>query len=141
MNVAPCPVHGGPPVSFCHDCGAYTVEPEASTTDVPPERREVPDTRTEKQIEAQTIKDLTALGYRANKMSEPRATMKTEGPADLYVQGHGVRAWCEMKKPGEKQRPTQIEFEAAEVANGGNYRVCYSEAEAVAWVESLRGTR
>ena len=37
MNIATCPVHGGPPVSYCHKCCQYTWE--AATTDPSPERR------------------------------------------------------------------------------------------------------
>jgi hypothetical protein len=134
-----CPNCGDP--TAWTKCWAYGCgwEEEASTTDVPPSRRDaVKDTRSEDEIQKATKHALGLLGYTVCDFSQGRQTRQTPGIPDLYVQGHGVCAWLEMKSAKGKPSPAQVEFVARELANGGSAAIVYSDFEAVHYVESLR---
>ena len=48
------------------------------------------------------------------------------GLADLTILKNGNVIWVELKAPGKKQSPRQIDFEREIKAYGGNYVVAYS---------------
>jgi len=124
--------------TFCWEC-ENAVPEEAATTDSTPEARaRLEDTRNEAEIQQAAKVALTMLGYDVSDMSQGRPTRQTPGIPDLYVQGHGVRAWLEMKTPGGRASSAQNEWIARELANGGNAAVACSEMAAVDYMEHLR---
>jgi hypothetical protein len=61
---------------------------------------------------------MAGLGYFVVRFSQPRHTMQTKGIADrryykrdAWPDGSAHVFWFECKRPGEKQRPSQKEFE------------------------------
>ena len=136
--LAPCPRCGADVWTFCWDCRAYVsdlsaekphsvgaVAPEAT-----PQKASVvlQDNRTEKEIEAAVIFALETLGFKAWKVSQPRATMQAEGLGSLYYgsrQEHLVRGkapphWRSLEGSGPG-----AEHSAREVSGrGGSERRC-----------------
>lgn len=73
--------------------------------------------RLEKEEQCEVVKLYRAMGCKVYSLSQPRATMQTEGIGDLFVvcQRKGVAFWHETKRridgKLEKQRVEQREFE------------------------------
>jgi len=60
------------------------------------------------------------------------------GLSDLVAVKNGIVIWIEVKKPGGKQSPGQITFEADITGAGGNY-VCAASWDAVDnYIEGLK---
>lgn len=55
------------------------------------------DRRPEKTVQADIVRFLHALGCHVSDLSQPRATMQTEGIPDLFVMAVGGAFWCEVK--------------------------------------------
>ena len=67
----------------------------------------------ERQIRAEGVRLLRALGCRVEVFSENRATRNTPGVPDVYAflpNGRGT-VWWETKVPGGVMRPAQLDFE------------------------------
>jgi hypothetical protein len=91
----------------------------------------------EKHVEADIIRALRAMGFAVTKTSQPRPSMLTRGVPDLYA-AHprwGLRAWIEVKRPGEKPSPDQVAWHRCERLAGGTVLVADSVA---AVVEALK---
>jgi hypothetical protein len=88
----------------------------------------------EKQWEAWVIEAFRTAGATVWKLSQPRATMQSEGVPDLYVVWPRRRAafWFEVKRPGERLRPAQQRFRELVLAAGErHYFGALSEARDV----------
>jgi len=74
----------------------------------------------EKQWEAWVIEAFRAAGCIVVKLSQPRATMQTEGTPDLFVMCPRRHAafWYEVKRPGQPLRPAQQRFRELALACG-----------------------
>jgi len=71
----------------------------------------------------------TSQGYRR----EPGGTRTTAGLADLYVMGHGIALWVEVKAPKGKLRPSQEAFRTECEANGIAWYLWRDVMDAWAW--------
>ena len=146
MNCPTCNADLPEKSTWCYICEEYLSD-MGSTTDTTPEARErkarenIGDRRTEAEIQTEATRALDLLGYHVHDLSQGRATRQPCGIPDLYIQGHGVTAWLEMKKPGGKVSTHQAGFIERELTNGGNVLVAYSATEAVEYMESLRRRR
>ena len=97
------------------------------------------DGRTEKQIQTAIKEALDMLGYYVHDMSQDRPTRQVAGIPDLYIQGHGVTAWIEVKRVGGKVSAYQTAFVEREIENGGHACIVFGEvAAAVEYMEELR---
>jgi hypothetical protein len=74
----------------------------------------------EKVWEAWIIDAFQKAGCVVYKLSQPRATMQTEGVPDLYIAWPRRRAawWFEVKRPGAQLRPAQQRFRERVLACG-----------------------
>lgn len=122
---------------FCHACGRYAEDyrPEGER------KAAVEDTRSEKEIQTATVRALRAMGMGVWSLSQPRATMQTEGVADLFVTGRGICAWVEMKSATGRQSDDQEKFQRAVEANGGLYILARSEHDVVEVLTNAAGAR
>jgi len=79
----------------------------------------------EKQVQAAVVRLYRTFGCVVHSLSQPRATMQTEGLPDLYVQCPKRRAafFHEVKAEGGKLRPEQSAFMARELECGREYVV------------------
>lgn len=86
------------------------------------------DRRREKEIEAEIIRNLRALGFRVSKTSQPRASMMTEGIPDLYVvhERWRLRFWVEVKAGRGRPSPAQLAWHRAEREAGGHVLVAWN---------------
>lgn len=132
-----CPSCGHTPAwTRCWECDWE--KPREESPKPKGESPKLPDDRSEKQIEAGILKTLRKLLWTVYKMSQPRATMVSEGPADLFVCGYGANGWLEVKTQKGSQSDAQLWFERDVTENGGRYAVVRSEHEAVEVVEAWR---
>ena len=118
--------------TFCWECGSYVADLDSAGR---AELVATDDTRSEKEVEWAVIGRLKELGFKVWKLSQPRATMQTEGIADLFVTGRGLCAWVEVKRWDGEQSEAQMAFEAAVTANGGLYILARSEADVMVLAE------
>lgn len=103
-----------------------------------PERPPVrDDPRSEKEIQSASTNAWRALGFDVWNLSQPRASMQTEGLPDQIVTGRGLVLFVEYKTATGTQRDDQRRFQAAAEANGGRYLLIRHESEVVAWHEQL----
>lgn len=72
----------------------------------------------------------TEQGYRR----DPGGTRMTPGIPDLWVMGHGMALWIEVKTPKGKLRDSQMAFRACCFANGVDYQLMRSIADAKEWL-------
>lgn len=77
----------------------------------------------------------TEQGYRRG----PGGTRITPGVPDLYVRGHGVRFWVEVKAPKGRLRESQVAWISREVTAGGRVYVWRSPDEAKRYVSTKQG--
>jgi hypothetical protein len=77
----------------------------------------------EKRVQADVIDTYERFGCTVCSLSQPRASMQTPGIPDLYVFPPQNRPafWHETKKPGGRQSPEQIVFQARCRAAGVAY--------------------
>ena len=101
----------------------------------------VPDTRSEKSIQAAIVATLRAVSFHVYDLSQPFAAAITPGMPDLWVCGHGHRVWVEVKTPRGKLSEAQETFRRLVLANGGEHYVWRSENEAMDWAEEVLGRR
>ena len=87
------------------------------------------------------VKFLRMVGFACYDLEQNRPTRQTPGIPDLYVQGKGIRFWIEVKAPGRKQTPAQLDFQRDEGDNGGVYYLWDSVMNAYDWFESFRDDR
>jgi hypothetical protein len=80
-------------------------------------------------VQAPCRRAAVALGYHVYHLSQPRATMQTEGLADDLYLGHGRLLAVEYKYGRNRQTATQQAFQAAWEANGGRYLCVRSVGE------------
>lgn len=66
----------------------------------------------EKQVQADVVRLYQTFACTVHNLSQPRATMQTEGLPDLYVQHlkSGTTWWHECKRPGGKLSAHQAAF-------------------------------
>lgn len=84
----------------------------------------------EKVVQSRIAKALRDLGFTVNDLTQPRRTMMPLGLPDLYVRHPRFgRFWVEVKRPGEKPRPTQLAWHEDERACGGTVIVATSVAD------------
>lgn len=78
---------------------------------------------TEKQVQSAVRRLYELHGCSVYDLSQPRATMQTEGVPDLYVVDPQARAawWHEVKRPGGKQSVGQRAFQAQCATVGVTY--------------------
>lgn len=69
-------------------------------------------TKREKAIQVEIVKTYRAFGFVVYELSQPRATMQTEGIPDLHCMHprRGVALWHESKTLDGELRPAQQEF-------------------------------
>ena len=104
--------------------------------------------RSEKDIEADVIRVLTAVGYRVTKTSQhgkPRGM--TEGVPDLYAMHPGVpysatqgpphAIWVEVKSAAGRLRDSQVRWHRDAAACGVTVIVARSAADLVAPLQAL----
>ena len=96
------------------------------------------DTRTEAEIQAACKKLLKKMGYAVWDTSQPFKARITPGLADLFVTGHGLCFWVEVKAGYNKQTPEQIDFQQKVEDNAGVYLLAYSEDDVAAWLNGPR---
>lgn len=121
--------------TYCWNCKRYTDEPDKRADKM--SGPSVPDTRKERDIRVAIKGVLRDLGFGVWDTEQERPTRVDAGIADLYVAGHGVTAWIEIKRAEGKQTEAQRDFAALVEANGGKYYLMRSEAEAVAWAREV----
>ena len=85
----------------------------------------------EKHLEQQVIQNLRTLGFQVSKTSQPRPSMVTIGPPDLYVSHPrwGIRLWVELKVGKNQPTPAQLSWHRVEREAGGNVLVAWSWGE------------
>ena len=93
----------------------------------------------EKQVQAAVVRLYTLAGCAVYNLSQARATMQSPGLPDLYVfhADTGTAWWHEVKRPGGKPSPAQLEFQARCAACGVPYLLGGLE-EAEARVRMIR---
>ena len=69
--------------------------------------------------------------FMANSWYAPGHRQETAGAPDLLVMYRGTSFAVEVKRSGERQRPAQIEFQAAWEAAGGWYMVASSLVDVI----------
>ena len=123
--------------TYCHTCleyvaDFYTGEDAPRTPDI------IPDDRLEDAIQLATKGALELLGFKVYDFSQDRPTRQTPGIADLYILGHGRAIWIELKSAKGKLRPSQEEFRDQCQANGVEWALWRSEADAIEWAREAR---
>lgn len=99
-----------------------------------PRKRPAPelrDTRLEKEIEAEFITNLSDLGFKVSKTSQPRPSMITRGVPDLYA-SHArwqIRLWIEVKAGDNGPSLHQLAWHKAEREAGGLVLVAWNWPE------------
>lgn len=144
MTVATaCPQCGadlGGLATYCHVCEEYVADMGTTSAAEPrPRVAGTVDDRLEDTIQLATKRDLESLGFVVYDLSQGRKTRQTPGLADLFVVGHGVTVWGEMKTRTGVQSEAQASFERNVVANGGTYLIWRHESEAVEWARGVIG--
>jgi len=142
-----CPTCGTPLdgiATYCWVCSEY-VEDMASTR--PPHRHMGSvslshDPRSEEEIRL-TIRLALKLhgfvvvdfeqGYRRDGSTRVR-----KGLADLYIMGHGVGVWREIKSATGKPTPEQLEFGEDCRRCGIDWGIWRHESEAIAWAKDVK---
>lgn len=120
--------------SFCHGCARYAAD---FRRDEPKSSRHRDDPRSEKEIQGACTNAWKALGFLVWNLSQPRATMQSEGLPDQLVIGRGLVLLVEYKSATGEQRDDQKRLQAAVEANGGRYLLIRHESEVIAWHEQL----
>lgn len=115
-------------LGFCWTCNKDLREPKAKTA-------MATESLSEEQIQSQVKDYLAVVGCDVVDTSQPRATMITEGVADLAVFADGAFAWAEIKRPGGKQRESQKRFESWCARAGVSYFIWTSVDDARKWFE------
>ena len=135
-----CPSCGHEPaLNKCWQCGWTVDADDVCTTDSTPANR-TDDTRSEAEVQLSIRRLAEMLGYTVYDLSQGRPTRQPAGVPDLYLHGHGRRAWIEVKRPnGGRVSEAQQEFIARETGNGGTAFVARTEAAFMEWHEG-RGT-
>ena len=138
-------------LNFCWSCHRYTTSPEpepdlghaaglvhlSGTTDhssSPPD-----DNRLEDEIEHAIDETMQALGYRAVRFSQPRASKQTPGiPDRLYVHETRERwTFAEIKRRIGRLSEAQQELHAVFLAAGIPVVVWRHENDAIRWHEEV----
>lgn len=138
----------------CGHCGE-PVEASATThwisaterhrVDEPPEgeaagrtNSSIPDTRSEKQIQAAIVEAVETLGGSVYDLSQDRATRQTPGLPDLLVWYRTSWTWAEVKRPAGQLSPAQETFRDRCLAAGAPWACWRSEADAFRWLDGVR---
>lgn len=141
----PCPGGCGetvfPWTSYCHECQGYLDELGKVPAKSPAPISKLPDTRSEKQIQAAIVKVLRTAGYSVWDTSQPHAAKITPGLPDLLVLGHGRLLFVEVKRADGKLTEAQRSFAHHCEATGTEHRVWRSEADALAWMGRMEEDR
>ena len=75
------------------------------------------------------------LGFSVWDLEQNRKTRQTPGIPDLIISGYGHHFHVEVKVPGKKETPGQVDFRETCNANGGLSLVWRSDAEALRWCQ------
>ena len=102
-------------------------------------RKRSPGAPLESEISGQIVNALRSIGCDVSSTQQRRRSQQTEGMPDLYAThaAWNVRAWIEVKRPGEEPSDVQKEWHAAERAAGGIVLVVTSAADALSQFGAL----
>ena len=131
--------------TYCEDCGAYTEDMVGATADVPPERRDTTDTRSEDERKRDALPAVTAMGWIVVDLEQgfrpftcrhcggaiAGGTRVPLGTPDWLVMGHGCATWLEWKSGTGRQTAQQRSFAADCAVAGVPYYVVRTTEEAV----------
>lgn len=87
-------------------------------------------------IKSEVVKLLQRSGYYVirNLQGGIQHIKNHPGISDLTAIRRGKTSWIEIKVPGKKQRPGQIEFQHCVELHGGEYVIFESLGQATQWV-------
>lgn len=93
---------------------------------------------TEAQISKEIQTFMKALGFSVWSVEqgfrkERGGTRQTPGIPDLWIMGHGLGVWCEVKRPKGKLRDSQLLFQSEAQANGVLHEVWRDVRDAFDW--------
>jgi hypothetical protein len=91
----------------------------------------------EKRMQGYVIKNLRRLGFFVSSFSQARASKQTPGIPDLYVMGHGVALWIEMKADGCKLTTAQSVWHREAKENGVAVMVAYNTDDVLAELRTM----
>ena len=130
---------------YCHECSEYVSDMTATVEDLqlPSSPKRDPDRRSEEEISLAIRAVLELHGFDVYSLEQGYrkdrgGTRQTPGIADLYVLGHGRAIWIELKSAKGKLRPSQEEFRDQCQANGVEWALWRSEADAIEWARDVR---
>ena len=87
--------------------------------------------------EARIRRNITGLmktfGFSVWDLEQNRKTRQTPGIPDLIISGWGQHFHVEVKVPGKKETPAQVDFRETCNANGGLSLVWCSDSDAMDW--------
>lgn len=88
----------------------------------------------EKQVQAGIVTAIRTLGGAAYSTSQSRPSKVSFGIPDLMVFHRNRFAFVEVKRPGGKPSPAQVEFGARCRAAGIEWHIWESATQAVEWI-------
>ena len=131
--------------TYCHDCNVYVSDHQdgeaAEEPQEPPRRRNDP--RKEADIRQAIKAALEAHGFVVWDFEQgwrrDGSTRVVKGLPDLYIFGHGVQAWRELKSAKGRLTDDQEGVGLLLQAEGVDWGVWRHEDEAIAWAREVTG--